>query len=552
MPHDDADDALARDVSFLGRVLGDVLREQGGDTLFDAVEGLRQACRHMRHHDCEAARREIEERVEGLPLPLAGDVVRAFTLYFHLINMAEENHRLRRLAAGESSRYPAPRNESIDDAISNLAQSGLPAPTVSELLRGLDIRPVFTAHPTEARRMTLLRHLRRIAQLVDSVGSESHSPSRRADLTRRLYAEVTDLWQTNELRERQQTVLDEARNGLYYFDSSVFDVTAQLNRDMRDAVMRAYPEIDTHGLVFLTYGSWIGGDRDGNPNVTPTATEETLRLHKALVLSKYLAAIRRLFDMLTASSALAGASSELYASIEADTLAWGDNVRSISERFPDQPYRQKLHLVAARLQAAYIRNGAHWPGFDLDGSEAGEAPVYDTAEQLLQDLELVQCSLRDHGAERQADDALQDLIWQVRTFGFHLARLDIRQHRDRHDEAVQEILALHGGEVGYKGLDERNRARLLTEALETEVEPLDLDRLSPGARETVEVFRVIARMQDELGQEAIDTYIVSFTQGASDLLAVLYLARVAGLVRLDVGESRIRVVPLFETGEDLE
>jgi phosphoenolpyruvate carboxylase len=550
-PIDDSADALARDVSYLGRILGDVLREQGGSDLFDAVEGLRQACRHRRHHACDAARVEIEERVGSIPDGQMGQVVRAFTVYFHLINMAEENHRLRRLVARESNVYPAPRLDSIGAGLRALSRANVPAAEVHALLHGLRIRPVFTAHPTEARRMTLLRHLRRIAVLVGALGSDAAGPSERRDVTRRLYAEVTNLWQTDELRERQQTVLDEVRNGLYYFDSSVFEVTARLYRDMQEALSEEYPELARERYDFLTFGSWMGGDRDGNPNVTPAATEETMRMHKALVLSKYMIATELLSGLLTAASGLVDVSPELVASVEAGSQADGDRRGDDDESRPREPYRAKLKWMQRRLMATYAQNGSQWGNLDPTVGQASMV-AYDTPAQFLDDLYLVHGSLCANEGARLADDALQDLIWQVHAFGFHLARLDIRQHRDRHLEVLDELVPPSDHGAAFSTWDEADKVRVLTSTLGHEAPRPDLSSLSQTARETMEVFAVIGRMQSELGSESIDTYVVSFTRGASDVLAVLYLAWVAGLFDPTHQRSSIRVVPLFETGEDLE
>lgn len=550
-PYDDSVDALARDVSFLGRMLGDVLREQGGTELFDTVEGLRQACRHRRHHDCDAARIEIEQRVGSIPDGQMSAVVRAFTVYFHLINMAEENHRLRRLAARETGTYPLPRGESIGSGIRALARANVPPSDVHALLSGLQIRPVFTAHPTEARRMTLLRHLRRISLLVAAMGREGASPSERNDAVRRLYAEITNLWQTDELRERQQTVLDEVKNGLYYFDSSVYDVTARLYRNLQESLQQEYPQLAAVQYNFLTFGSWMGGDRDGNPNVTPAATEETMRLQKALILSKYVEAVGNLSELLTAAAGLVGLSPELEASLRQEA-SWDDATCQVEQLpLPREPYRTKMKNIRSRLITTYARNGVRWANLEPDLGVTA-APPYDSPEQFLDDLALVQNSLRSHDGARLADDTIQDLVWQVRAFGFHLAQLDIRQHRDRHLALLDDLISPAADGTSFSNWNEEERVRVLVELLSTEAMPPDESSLSPSARETMEVFTLIARMQTELGSIAVNTYIVSFTQGASDILAVLYLASLARLFDPLRCHSTLRVVPLFETGTDLE
>ncbi len=549
---DDSGDALARDVSFLGRILGDVLDEQGGSALFDAVEGLRRACRHMRHHACDAAREEIEERVQSIPDDRMGEVVRAFTVFFHLINMAEENHRLRRLAARESRSFPTPRPESIAAAMEALRGANREVSEVRDFLREMRVQPVFTAHPTEARRMTLLRHLRRISTLVSALGDGATTPSQLEDVTRRLYAEVTNLWQTDELRQRPQTVLDEVLNGLYYFDSSVFEVTGRLYRDLHETVSNHFPELAGETFDFLSFGSWMGGDRDGNPNVTPRVTEETLRLHKALVLTKYMDATANLGDLLTASYGLAGASRELLDSIEDDSRARTSSGLDESAQRSLEPYRRKLESMRLRLAAAYAANGVRWGTRELmSGDDLHHAP-YAGPDEFLSDLYLLQRSLREHRGSRLAAGALQTLIWQAHTFGFHLAKLDIRQHRDAHLAILDEVFPATGSRGAFSTWSETERLETLTREMRTKAAPPDTATLSAAAGDALDVFRTIARMQSELGKRAVDTYIVSFTQGASDVLAVLYLGWIAGLYDPKEGTSSLRPVPLFETGEDLE
>lgn len=538
---------LSRDVSFLGSVLGDVLREQGGDALFDAVEGLRVACRTLRRDPSPETSAEVRRRVEALSPELAFQVVRAFTIYFHLINMAEEHHRLRRIAERERDSFPQPRTESIRSAVLALRAANIPEEAVRGLFTGLSIHPVITAHPTEARRRTLLSHLQRISSLVADLSESADYPDRRRRLMRVLYAEVTALWQTNELRERQRAVLDEVRSGLYYFDSSIFDVTAEIYRDLHDALAESYPSLASEETpAFLSFGSWIGGDRDGNPNVTADITERTLRMHRALALTKYMQSVRALYDRLTPSIQLAGVSDELRRSLEADAHAFGAIGETVRDRSPSELYRQKLDFIGRRLQTMYLRNGVRPSGVPLEEAQppAG-APVYAHAGPLVDDLSVMARSLREHRGERIADEHLRDLIGQVRTFGLHMLSLDVRQHRDRH------LACLDALAPGFSRLDEAGKLARLDEMVRAGLPVPDWDALDDETRETLAVFKVIARAQEESGPQAVDTYIVSFTRDVSDLLAVLALARTAGLIDLRRRHSNLRVVPLFETEEDL-
>ncbi len=546
-PHE----ALSRDVSFLGRVLGDVLREQGGDRLFEAVEGLRVACRELRRHPSPAVEASVEAHVAALPPDLALEVVRAFTVYFHLINMAEEQHRLRRLRQRETATYPAPRDESIGSALLALHDAGVPAADVEQMLGDLAIRPVITAHPTEVRRMTLLRHLQRINVLVGELADERLPPRARDRATGRLYAEVTNLWQTNELRQRRRSVADEVRNGLYYFEHSLFGVTAEIYRDLHDWLSRLYPSLAGRRYRFLTYGSWIGGDRDGNPNVTAAVTEHTLRTQRALVLSLYRDRVERLQNLLTASTVLVPISTELKRSLARDAEEFGAAGESTRARWPDEPYRQKAGFMAARLENTFARNGVHPDGAPLPSTSISPGPAYHQAGDFLNDLDLIAESLAEHRAARTCGDALEDLRAQVSVFRFHLASLDVRQHRDRIVTAVAEILGMSGSVEAFDALPEEQRLASMDDLIR---DPPDLSfwTLSAETAETVETFRTIARMQAEMGPEAADTFIVSMAAGPDDLLAVLALSRIAGLFDPHIPRSTLRIVPLFETEEDLE
>lgn len=554
MPDDlplSAHEALSRDVSFLGRVLGDVLREQGGDRLFEAVEGLRVACRDLRRHPSEALEASVQQLVASLAPDLALDVVRAFTMYFHLINMAEEQHRLRRLRQREMETYPAPRDESIGSAIMTLHEAGVGAAEVERLLRDLAIRPVITAHPTEVRRMTLLRHLQRINGLVGELADERVAPRARKRVTERLYAEVTNLWQTNELRQRRQSVADEVRNGLYYFEYSLFGVTADIYRDLHDWLVRLYPSLAEGRHRFLTFGSWIGGDRDGNPNVTAEVTELTLRMQRASVLALYRDRVARLQNLLTASTVLVPISHALMQSLQRDRDEFGPASDEIRVRWPDELYRQKAAFMLARLKSTFDRNGVLPDGSAIPEHDARPGPAYPDADRFLTDLDLMAESLTAHGGARTAADVLEDLRVQATVFRFHLASLDVRQHRDRIVSAIAEILGMPNSAAAFDNLPDEQRLDSLDNLIRN---PPDLHfwTLSPETAETLQTFHTIARMQAEMGSGAIDTFIVSMAARPDDLLAVLALARIAGLVDPDAPRSTLRIVPLFETEDDLQ
>ncbi|MER3406335.1 MAG: phosphoenolpyruvate carboxylase, partial [Chloroflexota bacterium] len=286
-------DPLARDVDLLGSILGGILREQGGDVLFETVESIRLLSKARRQTGEPRSAEELAQRVRALPLDLAEQVVRAYTLYFHVVNVAEEHHRLRVLRRRELE-TGRPRHDSIFEAVDLLKGTGVTAEELQVALETLSIEPVLTAHPTEARRRTVLDRLRRIAELVAQRESQLLAPRDQALLLDTLREELTALWQTDEARARRLDVLDEVRNALYYFDETLFAAVPRIYRDLEDALAQHYPGVRFRVPPFLRFGSWMGGDRDGNPFVTPEVTAITLRLHKDLVLSKYQEAVHLL------------------------------------------------------------------------------------------------------------------------------------------------------------------------------------------------------------------------------------------------------------------
>jgi phosphoenolpyruvate carboxylase len=571
-------DRLSRDVNTLGRLLGDVLAEQSGADGFALVEELRARTKALRGDD--GARPDfgtegaaLLARVDGLTPEQDRLVARAFTAYFHLVNMAEEHHRLRVLRQREVAGGDAPRGESILQAVLAAVAAGVPADGVRDFLAGCSVEPVFTAHPTEARRRTVLDKLRRLSHLAQELdgesGREATLPARaRTALYDRIREEITGLWRTDEVRLSAPSVLDEVRNGLYYFEEALWDVVPRLYREMEAALAEAYPAAAPDVPVFLRFGSWIGGDRDGNPGVTAEITERTLRLHKETALALFERGLGSLLRNLSVA-ATDPPDTALEASIAADAQAMPDVAAALAGRSTGEPYRRKLAFMAGRVRAARRLNAARLR--DPAAAENGgvEAPrpsdpavAYQRPEQLLADLQLLAAALRRQDAARLAGGELHDLIRRVQVFGFHLARLDLRQHSAVHAAAVAEVLRVAGVEASYLELDEGARIEVLAREIANPRPLVWSDRAyTPETQETVELFRTVRRLQAELGPEAANVYIISMTAGVSDILAPLLLAKEAGL--FDPGDpeshdgegapprSTLQIVPLFETIDDL-
>ena len=577
----DQDGPLSRDVSTLGRLLGDVLREQEGEEGFALVEDYRARTKALRRRepfpaDFGEPGRRLLERTEGLSLAQARLLVRAFTSYFHLVNMAEERHRLRVLRRREIAAHGAPRVESIAEAVDEAARAGVGAARVSTFLSSCAMEPVFTAHPTEARRRTVLRKLRRLASLVEALDDPRRPPPEIADLHDRVREEITGLWLTEEVRHHAPTVLDEVRNGLFYFEEALWDVVPRLYREMESSLAAAYPGEPIAVPPFLRFGSWMGGDRDGNPHVTARVTEATLRMQKETTLALYERELEDLQRRLSVRVEPAALDPALAASLDADGRAMPELASVLGRHFESEPFRRKTGLMLARLQAARRLNAARLienAPPEAEGEDpnlwrttaAPEAPhpgdagvAYRGPSELRADVAVVREALRPLRAGRIADGALHDLQRRVEVFGFHLARLDLRQHSQVHAAAMAEVLKAAGIERDYLALDEPARVALLVRELQSR-RPVVIDGsragYSPATSELLAVFAAARRLQEELGVEALNVYVVSMTAGVSDVLEPLVFAKEAGLFRPGAGaeppRSTLHVVPLFETIDDL-
>ncbi len=508
-------DLLSEQIHLMGDLLGHTIVEQEGRGLFDLVEEVRGLAKAHRAGDGPAGVRLLE-RIEALPLSEARGVVKAFASYFQLVNLAEEQERIRvvRRRAREARAEGRPMDETIPAALLALREQGVSAEEVQALVDGLLIMPVLTAHPTEAKRRTVLTKLARIADALDVLDFRSLTPEETESTLEQLREEVVSLWETEQTRSHRPSVLDEVRNGLFFFESTLFDLAPVIERRLRDGLAAVYPERSFRVPHFLRFGSWIGGDRDGNPFVTAAVTEETLREHKAMALRLYQRALDRMRAHLSLSDNQ-GVSASLLASLEADAAIFPEEARRAAERYRRQPHRQKMAFVYRKLSATLEAALRPW--------RADYRPrpgTYQGATDFLDDLRLVQASLREHSGPRLADGRLGTLIAQAEIFGFHVATLDAEWPEERREELLtRELLS----------------PRPLSARLE----------FSEPTNETLGAFRLARRAHERLGPRAIDTYIVSMTRGPSDLLAVLLMAKDAGIA------DHLDVVPLFETVADL-
>lgn len=537
---------LSVDIHLLGDTLGKVIREQAGIAVFDLEERIRALSKTRRTDPAAGVDDYLCAIVEELDLSQAESVARAFTTYFDLVNVAEENHRVRVLRQRERQSHPQPLPESIAAAIARLWEQNVDEMTLAGLLGRLHVEPVFTAHPTEAKRRTVLSKLRRIADMLYEREVHDLLPSEAAEMEERLLAEVTTLWLTERTRTRKPQVTDEVRTGLHFFDTVIWDVVPQVYEAMASALARYYPRLEPPAR-FLTFGSWIGGDRDGNPNVTTAVTAETLRLHRGLAVEHHRRVAQRLARSLSISDRLAPVSEGLARSLAEHRTS--PHLDYLQERYPHEPYR----LRAAMLAADLAETSAGDMVARLQGKRDAPVPPLRDGEGVTEPLDLMTASLRASGTASAAAAGLESFRVQARVFGLHTARLDLRQYSEVHDEVLAEVLRWLGEHDDYQGLGAEARAELVTRLLQAPPADVDsLGELSAQSRELWSLFKTLNRAATLYGPNLIGPYIISMTRSAADVLAVLLLARWAGL-NLQDGSARelLEIVPLFETRDDL-
>jgi phosphoenolpyruvate carboxylase len=547
-------DPLSANIRALGDALGRVLSDQSGAAAFTLEERVRLMAKELRRSGDIAVAERLQELIAGLSVTELHGLTKAFTLYFGLINLAEAVERLRVLRERDQRNPAAPRAESFSAAVAELHAAGVSAEALQHWLNGAVIMPVLTAHPTESRRRTTLIKLRRIFDgLLDlSLGERLLVPQERREVLRQIEREIVGLWQSDDVRVHKPSVLDEVENGLFYFQTTLYDLLPQLQRALAQALSDHYPEQQWVLPPILRFGSWMGGDRDGNPFVTAEVTVATARRMRASMLQHLLGCIDRLFSELSQSRYQTAVSAALDERIVAYAALFPTTAEAISPHHAREPYRQLLSLMRMRLEQSLSYTLSYEPRWGADPIPVPPPHVYYRSSDLLADLQLMDRSLRAHGGHLIADGLLRDVIASVAIFRLHTASLDIRQHSGRHLSALTEIFHTAGIVADYAALSEAEKVSLLAAEIASP-RPLTQARLavySSETAETIQTMRMVAALLEQLDPEIIDTYIISTTASVSDILAVLLLCREVGLYR--PGEySQLNVVPLFETGEDL-
>ena len=543
------DEPLRDDIRLLGRILGDTVREQEGDAIFDIVERVRQtAVRFARNGDPEmgkATRAELAALLDPLSRDTTQAVVRAFSYFLQLANIAEDEHHIRRRRAHDLAGSP-PREGSLVHALDQLDESKVAPEAVADFFANAVVAPVLTAHPTEVQRQSLIRNHRDIARLLDQRERLQMTPDEEAENDLGLANAILTLWQSRMLRPVRLKVLDEVKNGISYFRETFFTELPRLYIQVTQQLHKRYPEKNWALPPFFRVGSWIGGDRDGNPFVTAEILRETLRLQSAATLNHYLEEVHELGAELPLSDLLVKVTPQLMALAEHST--------DHSPQRSDEPYRRALSGIYARL-AATARS---LDQFEPVRHEIGQAEAYASPDALRADLKVLANSLKLNGSANLAGGRLRRLMRAVQVFGFHLAPIDLRQNSEVHARTVAELLAAAGRCPDYEALSEVDRSKLLVEEIATS-RPLYSPYLSYSEETQGElaIFFAARELRQRYGAAALPNCIISKTDGVSDLLELALLLKESGLLRPGHGgqtrpQLDVNIIPLFETIEDLQ
>jgi phosphoenolpyruvate carboxylase len=530
----EATEPMREDIRLLGTILGDTVREQNGDEVFALVERARVASFRVRRSEIERA--EVAHMFEGIDIHQAIPVIRAFSHFALLANLAEDIHRERRRAIHLAAGDP-PQDSSLAATYDKLDAADLDAATVAEALTDALVAPVITAHPTETRRRTVFAAQHRITELM-RLRAEGHADT--DVILPELRRQILTLWQTALVRLSRLQITDEIDVGLRYYPAAFFEVIPKVNAEVREALRSRWPDADLLPEPILRPGSWIGGDRDGNPNVTADVVRLATASAAYTALAHYLSELTALEQELSMSSRLITVTPEL--------AALADSCRDAARA--DEPYRRAVRVIRARLSATTAEILDREPENRLDlGLEPYASPA-----ELRADLDTVDASLRANGSALLADDRLAQLREAMDVFGFHLSALDMRQNSDVHEEVISELLAWAGVHPDYASLPEDERVTVLIDELGTR-RPLLSERaqLSELACSELGVIEAAARAIEIYGPRAIPNYIISMCRSVSDMLEAAILLKEVGLLDVSGPEPYcpVGIVPLFETIDDL-
>ena len=526
---------LTKDIKLLSDILSDILLAHGGGKLFRTVETIKNLSKIARFEESSEAYHKLRIEIAKLNGEERQDVIRALATYFHLVNIAEQNHRIRRNRQYKLEGTKTIQPFSIESTILNLKESGFTSEDIKQALPYLCLELIMTAHPTEASKRQVLEIQKRLVLLLKELDNLVLTENEIELIKENILNEVVTIWQTNELHGKKPTVAEEVKSGLYYFDQTLFEVLPDVHYELEMNLQKHFPEEAWKIPNFLRFGSWIGGDRDGNPNVTHNTTWQTLESQRNLILKKYLEVVDNLIDRYTYCTTRIKVSPALILIAKEE-----DKYLDQYEKWPVETeiYRRALTLMRYRLTQT---------GSSKDG--------YQSPDDLLKEIKIIRDSLKLHLPAYDELRRIDRFIRQISLFGFHLASLEVRNHSGEHEIAITEILAKINITKHYPSLSEAEKTATLYNAL-IDPRPMLLvnESYSETTNEVIATFKTIKRAHDEFGPIAIPIYLISMTHSASDLLEVLVLAKEVGLYCLHPDgyiTSTLNIAPLLETIDDL-
>lgn len=528
---------MQEDIRLLGRMLGDCVRDKEGNEIFDLVENIRQTSTRLHRSDDKPSHDELEDLLEQLTPEQAVEVIRAFSYFSHLANIAEDQHHIRRTHHHELAGSP-PRAGSLQRAIYTALASGMNASQLASFFETALVSPVLTAHPTEVRRRTTMYWESDIVDLLRERERGQLTAQELAAMETQLRIAIETLWQSNLLRRSRLTVADEVANGISYYNSTFLAEVPRLHQQVEETLAQHLGGTGVPSLKFIQMGSWIGGDRDGNPFVTADVLQQTLTLQAEAALKYYLEELDRLQSELSIATTVSNVSEAV--------LAMAAESPDKSAHREKEPYRLASLLIKCRVKATrHNLTGA------ASGNDDVGYPPYQTPDELIEDLDVMYGSLCDNGSKLIANGRLSSLRRAVDCFGFHLASLDLRQNSDVHQRTVADLLAAVDPDIDYLSMSEAERVEILEKEL-TRHRPLlrpYWDYSEETAKELA-IFRAVNEAHKKYGPRVITTSIISNTTSVSDLLELAILLKEAGLISPE-GTAALHIVPLFETIEDL-
>ncbi len=540
-------------VKLIGSILGDVLKKHTNERIFEIVEELRTGYIDLRNTHDESKLQQLMQLIEQLDSQTLEQVIHAFSIYFNLMSVIEETqqHKERRYLANNKDTL---WEGSFNKILTEFQKEDISAEQFQTLLNKLSYMPVFTAHPTESKRRTTLECLRRIFIVINDLDDLRLGKYQKQSLIRELTNEIQILWKSDEVRAEKPQVLNEVKNGLYYFRESLFDAVPVIYTYLERAIQHIYPDKAEQFNIptFLHFGSWIGGDRDGNPFVTAEITEKAARYQSREIIKRYIHDVDKLSHQLTHSIAFCTPANAFMTSLEIDNKTYPHLFEDRPNLFSTEPYRRKLFIMRSKLcyylEQLQAKIKHHHPQPNYSG--------YKKEEEFYQDLKLIQDSLCSHNDCEIAFGPLKDLLRLTETFGFFLEHMDIRQESTLHTAAITELLQCMNLDSDYKSLDENKKMALLSALIDQDELPqINQATLSEATINIIQVFDVILRLRQEISSKLFKQYVISMTHTASHVMEVMLLCRLFGLLGKDnTGHPYcyISISPLFETVEDLE